>query len=217
MSVVELPSSNGHGSTEDRARQVWRPGMSGAELGRLIDVPARTGSYWASKLRKETGNEQASGARAADQHVRGSANAKPQVTRVEQQTRARANERRPATRRQRDPWQVISTAVVLAVGLAVSYSHIVHLALLAGGGWWAWVMPLPLDGMALVSLRHLARERRYPVAWAGVAVGAVGSLTANVLAIDPSLADMRYVRWGFAALPPIAVVLCGHLLDRGNR
>jgi hypothetical protein len=111
----------------------------------------------------------------------------------------------------------VATAVALATGLAVSYSHIVHLALLAGAGWWAWVMPVPLDIMALVSLLHLADERRYPVAWAGVTVGAAGSLAANVLALDPALAEMRYVLWAFAALPPISVVVCGHLLDRGTR
>jgi hypothetical protein len=78
-------------------------------------------------------------------------------------------------------------------------------------------MPLSLDGMALVSLLHLADERRYPVAWAGVAIGAAGSLAANVLAVDPSLVDLRYVLWAFAAMPPVAVVVCGHLLDRGGR
>ena len=134
----------------------------------------------------------------------------------------RAIDRKPVAtvsrrRQQRDPIKIAATAVVLAVGLAVSYSHIVHLAVLAGAGWWAWVMPLPLDAMALVSLLHLATERRYLIAWAGVLVGAVGSLAANVLAVDPALADMRYVLWGFAALPPIAVIVCGHLLDRGAR
>jgi hypothetical protein len=202
MTMTDV-TSNGHGSTGDRARQLWRQGMSGAELGRQLGVPERTGSYWAKKLNNEVGK----------------ADDKPSSPAVDRPaTRApRARQQQPATRRQRDPWQVVCTGVVLAVGLAVSYSHIVHLALLAGGGWWAWVMPLPLDGMALVSLRHLEHERSYPVAWAGVAVGAAGSLTANVLAIDPTLADLRYVRWGFAALPPIAVVLCGHLLDRGSR
>jgi transposase len=198
MTVTEL-SPNGHGSNEDRARQAWRSGMSGPELARRTGMKERTAGYWAKQLREEAGNPVAEPVGKPPPSAAG----KPA--------------RRSASRRQRDPWKVAGAGIVLVVGLAVSYSHIVHLALLAGGGWWAWLMPLALDGLALVSLRHLAHERRYLVAWAGVAVGAIGSLTANVLAMDPSLADMRYVRWGFATLPPIAVVLCGHLLDRGDR
>jgi hypothetical protein len=198
------PSTNGNGhvvAKAERARALWDEAngqVSDDELARAVDASARSvrrwRGHWTAEVAKPVAKKTAS----------------PVAKQTVRRTRRWPKHWRPVVKR-------VATAVALAVGLAVSYSHIVHLAVLAGAGWWAWVMPLPLDVMALVSLLHLAEERWYPVAWAGVLVGAAGSLTANVLAVDPSLVELRYVLWGFAALPPIAVVICGHLLDRGAR
>lgn len=212
-------TGNGHVPTGERVRQVLEEhdgNVSATEIGRLLNIPRETAGYHKRKIVAGSG-ELAVGFEPADPPPAANGVAPPAGAHRPGKSSAGAVRLPRRGRQQRDPIKIAATAVVLAVGLAVSYSHIVHLALLAGAGWWAWVMPLPLDAMALVSLLHLATERRYLIAWAGVLVGAVGSLAANVLAVDPALADMRYVLWGFAALPPIAVIVCGHLLDRGAR
>lgn len=189
------------GSTQDRVRQLWEAdaAVTATDVGRRLGIPRETAGYHLRKLR---GKSPATSA---------------PVTAVTPPVVRSPRPRAVPVKARRDIVKDVGVVVVAAVMLAVSYEHIVHLALLAGCGWWAWVMPLPLDGMAVVSIRHLRHERRYLIAWAGIVIGLGGSLVANVVAFDPTLADMRHVGWAFAALPPLAVAVCLHLFDRGNR
>jgi hypothetical protein len=114
---------------------------------------------------------------------------------------------------------VAAVAMVTVVCAVVSYSHIRHLALVAGMRGQAGWLPLGVDGLvvasscALVVDHHLGRPGQ-PLAWCGVALGLAGSLAANVLAVDPELVSLRVVRWVLAGYTPAALAVSGHLLFR---
>jgi hypothetical protein len=130
-----------------------------------------------------------------------------------------AVKRTPARRRtdvpepERDSATFLITTVVAAVCAAVSYSHIVHLALLSGAGWWAWVLPVPLDGMMAVAVR----QRRFLVAGLAIAVGFAGSAAANAFSQRPDLVDLEQVRLICSLSFPTALLVCVYLLERGKR
>jgi Protein of unknown function (DUF2637) len=213
MTIVDTPSK-GHGSTAERARQVWHPDMSGAELARQMGVPERTGSYWARKLRTETGNTAT--LPTTDKPATGPATAPA--------TAKRDGSRQPARRGKTPPplvtGTIVAVAVVAAVAAVVSYSHIRDLAVSAGAGWRADILPLSLDGLvaactfALVVDRKRGSKFGHPLAWAGIAVGLVGSVAANVLAVVPGLADPQVVAAVLAWFPPVALAVSAHLLVR---
>ena len=112
-----------------------------------------------------------------------------------------------------------AVVVVTVVCAVVSYSHIRHLARTAGMGSLAGWLPLGVDGLvvaascSLIVDRHLGRPG-HALAWAGVALGLAGSLTANVMAVDPTLVSLRAVRWALAGYGPAALAVSGHLLFR---
>lgn len=207
MTMTDV-STNGHGTTGDRARQVWRPGMAGAELARQLGVPERTGSYWANKLRAAT------------------APATP--PRAAPAKRAPAVRQRPTAGRgkaagQTSPLLVAATgvavAVVVVVAAVVSYSHIRHLAVAAGMGSLAGWLPLALDGLVVACSCSLIVDRQHgkrtsPLAAGGLVIGLAASLAANVLAVDPTLASERAVAVVLAGYSPIALAVSGHLLLR---
>lgn len=208
MTITE--TSNGHGSVGDRARQVWRPGMSGVDLAEALGVPERTGRYHAKLLREET----ESGKKAAPAPV---APAIPQ----------RPAQRKPAVARGKvaptPPLLVAATvvavAVVVAVTAVVSYTHIRHLAVAAGMGTLAGWLPLALDGLVVACSCSLIVDRRNgkpvsPLAAAGLVIGLAASLAANVLAVDPELVSIRAVRVVLAGYTPLALAVSGHLLLR---
>lgn len=218
MTVTEI-TSNGHGSTGDRARQFWRPGMTGAELAEKLGVPERTGSYHARKLRAETGSSND----VARSRTSVSATPEP-ATPTRPQPIAR---RRPATARRRSATAPtllvaatgVAVAVVVAVAAVVSYSHIRHLAVAAGMGSLAGWLPLALDGLVVACSCSMIVDRQHerrssPLAVGGLAIGLAASLAANVLAVDPSLASERAVAVVLAGYTPIALAVSGHLLLR---
>ena len=112
-----------------------------------------------------------------------------------------------------------SVALVTVVCAVVSYSHARHLAELAGQGGLAPWLPLAVDGLVAASTCSLLVDRRqgqpgHPLAWAGAALGLAGSFAANVVAVDPTLVDLRHVRWVLAGYVPAALAIAGHLLVR---
>jgi hypothetical protein len=108
-------------------------------------------------------------------------------------------------------------AVIAIVGItvaAVSYSHIVDLAILAGHGWRAYLAPIALDGLAIAAIRAWQVGQHRRVAAVGIAVGIIGSVAANVLAVRPELVDLADVSAVLAAFPPIALAVIVHLVRR---
>jgi hypothetical protein len=120
------------------------------------------------------------------------------------------------------PLLVVTAAavvVVTSVCAVVSYSHIRHLARVAGMGSLAGWLPLGIDGLVVAASCSLIVDRQlgrpgHGLAWAGVALGLAGSLAANVLAVDPELVPLRAVRWTLAGYGPAALAVSGHLLFR---
>jgi hypothetical protein len=109
-------------------------------------------------------------------------------------------------------WAVI--AIVGVTVAAVSYSHIVDLAILAGHGWRAYLAPIALDGLAIAAIRAWQVGQHRRVAAVGIAVGIIGSVAANVLAVRPELVDLADVSAVLAAFPPIALAVIVHLVRR---
>ncbi len=126
-------------------------------------------------------------------------------------------------RRRIDPMvvvTVIAVAVVAVVAMIASYSHTHDLARLAGqSGGLAKVLPAAVDGLVIAGSTSLLVDRRAgrdasPLAWAAVVIGLVSSMAANVVAVDPTLVDLRVVRWVMAGYAPVALAISGHLLLR---
>jgi hypothetical protein len=166
-----------------------------------MGVPERTGSYWARKLRTETGNTAT--LPTTDKPATGPATAPA--------TAKRDGSRQPARRGKTPPplvtGTIVAVAVVAAVAAVVSYSHIRDLAVSAGAGWRACTFALVVD-------RKRGSKFGHPLAWAGIAVGLVGSVAANVLAVVPGLADPQVVAAVLAWFPPVALAVSAHLLVR---
>jgi len=121
---------------------------------------------------------------------------------------------------------VAAVGTVAAVCAVVSWIHIRDLAVTAGMGSLSGWLPLGIDGLAVACTCSLIADRRqekagHPLAVAGLVLGIGGSLVANVLAVDPELVPLRYVRWGLAGYPPLALAVSAHMLfrmlDEGTR
>lgn len=117
---------------------------------------------------------------------------------------------------------VVAVAIVAAVTMVTSYTHTHDLAVMAGWGWLATILPAAVDGLVVAGSTSLMVDRRlrgrtypgHPLAWAAVAIGLASSMAANIVAVDPSLVDMRVVRWVMAGYAPVALAISGHLLLR---
>jgi hypothetical protein len=101
----------------------------------------------------------------------------------------------------------VGAAAVRLVAGAVSYEHMRALAATAGEGWRAWLLPVSVDGLAVVALVTIRRARRTGtpadrMAWLALTVALIASLAANVAAADPT-APGRIV----AAWPPVALLM----------
>jgi hypothetical protein len=108
--------------------------------------------------------------------------------------------------------------VVALVAAAASYEHQRSLAVLAGEGDLAYVLPISVDGMMLATSRSILRRRRsgIPVpflSWFGFALGFVASVAANVAAADPTLVGRLLAAW-----PPVALFIAYETLaaDHGE-
>ena len=108
--------------------------------------------------------------------------------------------------------------VVALVAAAASYEHQRSLAVLAGEGDLAYVLPISVDGMMLATSRSILRRRRSGIAvpflsWFGFALGFVASVAANVAAADPTLVGRLLAAW-----PPVALFIAYETLaaDHGE-
>jgi hypothetical protein len=104
------------------------------------------------------------------------------------------------------------------VAAAASYQHQHTLAVLAGEGWLAWVLPVSVDGMMLATGRSILRRRRAGIAapflsWFGLALGFIASVAANVAAAEPTLVGRLIAAW-----PPVALFIAYETLaaDHGE-
>jgi hypothetical protein len=113
---------------------------------------------------------------------------------------------------------VVAVAIVAAVTLVTSYSHTHHLARLAGQtDTLAMILPAAVDGLVIAGstsllVDHRASRKGDPFAWAAVVIGLASSLAANVVSVDPTVIDLRVVRWVMAGYAPVALAISGHLL-----
>lgn len=112
-----------------------------------------------------------------------------------------------------------AVAMVTVVTAVVSYVHIRDLAQTAGEDRLAGLLPLGIDGLVVACTASIILDRRrgargHVLAWAGVALGLVGSVAANVLAVVPGLVNETVVAAVLAGYPPVALAIAAHLLFR---
>jgi len=101
----------------------------------------------------------------------------------------------------------VGAAAVRLVAAAVSYEHMRALAAAAREGWRAWLLPVSVDGLAVVALITIRRARRMgtpadPMAWLALTVALIASLAANVAAAVPTLSGRIVAAW-----PPVALLM----------
>lgn len=125
-------------------------------------------------------------------------------------------EPRPATSGAVHAVTVLGVLVVAAIAAILSYAHMRHLAIDAGEGWRADLLPLSVDGMMVVASMTLLKRRRQRaralLAWAGLLLGAAASLAANVAAAQPTVEGRLIAAW-----PPVALLLAFELLLQQGR
>jgi hypothetical protein len=108
---------------------------------------------------------------------------------------------------------------VAAVAAIASFDHQRTLAELAGEGWRSWLLPISVDGLVVVGSMTLLVGRGTDgkaglLAWAALALGLLASLGANIIATDPTLADLRLIRQLVGGWPPVAFAIAYELLLR---
>lgn len=106
----------------------------------------------------------------------------------------------------------VAVTVVAAVAAVVSFAHMHDLAVKAGEGWRAWLLPLAVDGLIIAaSMTMLVRRRQGKsggaLAWSSLILGISASLAANMAAAAPSWEGRIVAAW-----PPIALLLAYELL-----
>lgn len=87
---------------------------------------------------------------------------------------------------------VVAVVVVSAVAAVVSYAHMRAVALAAGEGWRAEVLPLSVDGLLVAAslvllLRRRAGRSAGVLVWLSMLRGVGASLAANVAAAEPTV------------------------------
>jgi hypothetical protein len=181
--------------------------MSGTELGRLFDRSSSWGRAIAAEVRAESNGNHGvdvldSPGAASDGQAAASENlASPMPAPT-------APALTPGVR-------LVTTLAVLAVAIVaavVSFEHMRQLALTAGEGWRAWLMPVSVDGLVLsASMVALTRRRAgQPVgalAWSALLLGLSASVAANIAAAEPTLVGRAVASW-----PPLALGLSFELL-----
>jgi hypothetical protein len=116
---------------------------------------------------------------------------------------------------------VAGYAVALAAVL-VSLSHMFEVAHLAGQSWRSFLLPVSVDGLALVSVMAVRRCRRQGLTPDRLVIGSLvlsvtASLAANVIASDPELVDEAHLRWVVGAWPPVAFLLAELVIKQWHR
>lgn len=111
---------------------------------------------------------------------------------------------------------VLGVIVVAGIVAVLSYAHMRHLAIEAGEGWRADLLPFSVDGMMVVASMTLLAHRRAGhtarIAWAALILGVAASLAANIAAAEPTLTGRLIAAW-----PPVALVVAFELLLEQRR
>lgn len=111
----------------------------------------------------------------------------------------------------------ISTAVVAAGCVAVSYAHAHDVAVRAGmEDPLAIVYPACIDALGVAGSARLVADQRagrrpLPSAVIAAVLGLAASLAANLVAVDPTLVSDQWVRLVVAGYPPVGLFIIGHL------
>ena len=110
-----------------------------------------------------------------------------------------------------------AVAAVAVVAAAASYSHMHDLAVKAGEGDMARVLPLSVDGLVVAATMTLLSARRAgrragALPWTALFLGLGASLAANVAAAEPTVVGRLVAAW-----PPVALALSFELLLRQTR
>jgi len=110
-----------------------------------------------------------------------------------------------------------AVAAVAVVAAAASYSHMHELAVQAGEGEMARVLPLSVDGLVVAATMTLLSARRAgrkagALPWLALFLGLGASLAANVAAAEPTVVGRLVAAW-----PPVALALSFELLLRQTR
>ena len=135
--------------------------------------------------------------------------------------RARAGKAKGRSVSEEHVFAVAGYAVALAAVL-VSLSHMYDVAHLAGQSWRSFLLPVSVDGLALVSVMAVRRCRRQGLTPDRLVIGSLvlsvaASLAANVIASDPSLVDEAHMRWVVGAWPPVAFLLAELVIKQWHR
>jgi hypothetical protein len=144
---------------------------------------------------------------------------KPATGKVTAQARTPKAKRRSVT--EEHVFAVAGYAVALAAVL-VSLSHMFEVAHLAGQSWRSFLLPVSVDGLALVSVMAVRRCRRVGLTPDRLVVGSLvlsvaASLAANVIASDPDLVEVAHLRWVVGAWPPVAFLLAELVIKQWHR
>ena len=109
----------------------------------------------------------------------------------------------------------IGLSAVRLVAALNSYEHMRFLARTAGEGWRAWLLPISVDGLAVVALAKIRRAHRLGLgcgmAWVALTLSLGVSLAANVAAAQPTSVGRLVAAW-----PPIALLLA-EVVDNRRR
>lgn len=110
-----------------------------------------------------------------------------------------------------------AVTLVAVVAAAASYSHMHALAVEAGEGAMARVLPLSVDGLVVAATMTLLSARRAgrragALPWLALLLGLGASLAANVAAAEPTVVGRLVAAW-----PPVALALSFELLLRQTR
>jgi transposase-like protein len=233
MTVIELSAATRHDAEltdeekRDAARELARrdASISGAELARRYGMKPAWGRDQARIARE--GARRGARRDAAPQHGPPAALADA-ARRVNGAARiAAAPASKPAPRKPTAPPSaapsglvhavtVVGVIVVAGVAAVLSYAHMRHLAIEAGEGWRADLLPLSVDGMMVVaSMTALARRRAGEqawFAWTAIFLGVAASLAANVAAAEPTLKGRLVAGWA-----PLALLFAFELLLQQGR
>lgn len=197
-----------NGSAKSAAAEILatEPGISARELGNRIGVKERQARNIRNAVRTAEVRNVAAGAVPV-----AATNGRREVSLPARTNKPKTKTPEAADDTAADRWLVWFVAAVVALG---SYSHTVDLAIMAGHGWRAYLVPVALDGLAIASIRSWRQKRRRLVAGIGIAVGIVGAAAANALAMRPDLVDLAVVSPVLAVFQPVALAVIVHLVRR---
>lgn len=222
MTLVDTTSSNGHRTVRERARvfYVEQPGLDGERLSQLLGgTPgARQCRGYLADFRAEDGTAaQIAVAEPRRQPAPATAADAPAAT---QPAPAAPQRQRGNRNRRRLPPDLLDTwgrpvvgGAVTALALLLSYSHMLHLAELAGVSW-PRLAPLLVDGLMAAAVLCLRRHPRYWAAWFALTLAVAAALVLNGLAERPELVDFEDVRLWWALTVPLTAAFGVHLVTR---